>query len=192
MVGENNSRNPRKQSSVSSKKEKKSVELPSRRSGRIVISKSKNQETEQTKSDLEDFSQKKWIRNLSFKDRTGLFLPNVSGLAFIVRMKNIEPRGYLVSNDLADLAQTQCQLCGLIVGFTWLKDHVGKKHELLFSLYKKEFGRPETLETILHLCGLCKDPIMFHKNSVASHLRSKHKEMTLEPTVSTPGMRINT
>ena len=131
MVGENNSRNPRKQSSVSSKKEKKSVELPSRRSGRIVISKSKNQETEQTKSDLEDFSQKKWIRNLSFKDRTGLFLPNVSGLAFIVRMKNIGSRGYLVSNDLADLAQTQCQLCGLIVGFTWLRDHVGKKTRIV-------------------------------------------------------------
>ena len=179
MVGENKSGNPR-EPSFSSKKEKKLVELPSRRSTRISCNRSKNQETEQTKPDLEDCSQEKWIRKLSFKDKTGLFLPNCSGLGFIVRMKNIGPLGYLVSNDLADLAQTQCQLCGLIVEFTLLKDHVTSKHDLLFSLYKKEFGCPETLEKIIHLCGLCRDRIMFHKNSVASHLRSKHREMTMQ------------
>ena len=141
IVGEKNGLNPRQQqqkqqqqASLSSTKHKKLVELPSRRSERIVCSQSKNQNTEETKPDIEDGSQEKRNRKLSFKDRTGLFLPNCSELGFIVRVRNIGPGGYLVSNDLADFVQTQCQLCGFIVVFTELKDHVGLKHDLLFSL----------------------------------------------------------
>ena len=120
----------------------------------------------------------------SFQDRTGMFMTNCSGLGFVIRARITEPGGHLVSNDLVDLAETQCQLCGLVVGMQAVHDHVRKVHQLLFRLYRKEFGCPAVMEPILHRCGLCGDRIMFHRSSIAAHLRIKHKEMVVvQPTV---------
>ena len=101
------------------------------------------------------------------------------------RKKQVEKKlsrnesGVLVSNDLADYVQVECQICGVRKPMTFLRGHTKSAHNLTITDYKEKFGAElEPVEEVLHCCELCEEHVILDSDHIAVHLKKPGHSIT--------------
>ena len=105
--------------------------------------------------------------------------------------------GVLVSNDLADYVQVECQICGVRKPMTFLRRHTKSAHNLAINDYKEKFSTDlEPIEEVLHCCELCKENVILDSDHIAVHLKKpghsithKNYNETFMADTRTPGQK---
>ena len=100
--------------------------------------------------------------------------------------------GTPISNDMADYAKVECQLCGTQDPITtFRKEHLVRAHNMSIVDYKSQFGRKlKVVEKVLHRCQICHDLVTHDSDSIGLHLKKpghniSHKNYNLAYLVDT-------
>ena len=100
--------------------------------------------------------------------------------------------GTLISNDIADYAKVECQLCGTQDPMsTFRKEHLPRAHNMSIVDYKRQFGRKlKMVEKVLHRCVICQELVTHDMDSIGVHLKKpghniSHKNYNMAYLVDT-------
>ena len=165
---------------------KKPVNQPvlRRKSERILIQESVKESikvnSSQESSDSSNRDEPKSRTMLKFPDHKGVFLPTCSQLSYLPRLRSLDPStGRLLSNDLADLCWTQCNICAEVMEESKLLRHCKIKHQLTLQQYREQCPFAPTVVKTSQSCALCGVVVIFSHTRLAAHLRLKHAGVSL-------------
>jgi len=100
--------------------------------------------------------------------------------------------GTMISNDIADYAKVECQICGTQDPITtFRKEHLIRAHNMSIVDYKRQFGRKlKLVEKVLHRCVICQELVTHDSDNIGIHLKKpghniSHKNYNLAYLVDT-------
>jgi len=80
------------------------------------------------------------------------------------------------SDDYSDSCVVECSVCDKQMPIDSLRGHTASQHRLPISKYKEQFGSQLAfIKICYHLCKLCGKEVLLNKDSIAGHVRTRHK-----------------